>query len=411
MLDSMRKLPVVLVALCGASTAALADGRLSGRVTDLNDQPVGDATVVVTGPGGAETVVTTDPTGHYVATVHAGGLYTVMFAFGKAQVGAHVDIPADGTATLNSKLEMAGEIIEIHGQRPLQYAKPKSDPLAIPPYSDQAALGDTWSRAWLLLYVDDHGVVSRIKFLERPGHDLDEIAVKHAFGLRFDPARDGHGAPVASYIVWPLEWPALGWLQSRQALANRLPVFPDTVQLAHGLFMDSYPPCAGEEGLDLGAIHPMARDCSIPDLSRADASEPWLVRDSSVPPPVVAAAPVIDPVKLRADQIASAAQSRTAAIVATATTGAMLAGAAVAYWQFSKYHDRVNADIADQTSFHPARLASDRDHQRSWELGMLGFTTGTLISGMVSEYFWSHASAVVVQPSAEGGTLSYAGRF
>jgi hypothetical protein len=155
----------------------------------------------------------------------------------------------------------------------------------------------------------------------------------------------------------------------------------------------------------------MLRDCSVPDLSRADASEPWLVRDSRVPPPVVAEAPVIDPVKLRADQIASAAQNRTSAIIATAVTGAMVAGMGVSYWQFSKYHDRVNADEADQTSLHGARLASDRDHQRSWELGMLGFTTGTLISGLVTEYFWSHASAVLVQPNAEGGTLSYAGRF
>lgn len=406
----MRKLPVVLVALCGASTAALADGRLAGRVTDFNDQPVGDASVVVTGPDGAETAVTTDPTGRYVATVHAGGPYTVTFSFGKERVGARVVIPADGAATLNGRLEMGGEIIEVHGTPPIQYAKPKSDPLAIPPYSDAAVLGDYWSRGWLLLDVDDHGVVARIKFLKRPGHDLDAIAVKHAFGLLFDPARDGHGVPVRSYIVWPLEWPSMGWLQSRQALANRLPIFPDTVQFDHGgIFMDGYPPCA-DEGIDLGAVHPMVRDCSVPDLSRADASEPWLGRDSSVPPPVVAAAPILDPAKLRADQIASARQNRRSAIIATGVTAAMVAGVAVTYLQFSKYHDRVNAEEADQTSLHPG-LASDQDHQRAWEGGMLGFMAGALVSGMATEYFWSHSSVVMLQPTGEGGTLSYAGRF
>jgi hypothetical protein len=406
----MTKLSVVLVVLCGASVAAFADGRLSGRVTDRNDQPVGGASVIVTGPDGAEAVVTTDPTGRYVATVPAGGAYTVVFAFGKAKLGAHVDIPADGAAQLDSKLEMGGEIIEVHSHRPVQYAKPKADPLLIPPYSDAAALGDTWSRAWLLLDVNDHGVVDRLKFLKRPGHDLDDIAVKYAFDLRFDPARDGRGVPTRSYVVWPLEWPALGWLLSRQSLAIRLPQFPEVVQAPHGIFVDMYPPCQGEQGLPLSSLYPMLRDCSVPDLSRGDASEPWLVRDSRVPPPVVAAAPILDPAKLRADQIALARQNRTSAIIATAITGAMVVGVAASYWQFSKYHDRVNADEADHTTFHPDRLASDRDRQRNWGYGMLGFMTGTLISGLATDYFWAHSS-LTLQPSAEGASVSYAGRF
>src|SRR5262245_15417022 len=149
----MRLLVVLLV--CCVSAVAVADSKLSGRVTDRSDQPVGGATVIITGPNGSETRVVTDPTGSYVATVPTGGAYSVVFAFGKMKIGGQVDVPADGAATLDGKLELTGEIIEVREHRPLQYAKPKFDPLIIPPYSDRAALEDRWVKAWLLLYVDE----------------------------------------------------------------------------------------------------------------------------------------------------------------------------------------------------------------------------------------------------------------
>jgi hypothetical protein len=422
----MNKLPVTLLVLCGATATAIADGKLSGRVTDVNDQPVKDASVVVTGEHGVEATVTTDPTGHYVATVHDGGSYTVTFAFGKTRIGRRVDIPGDGVATLDGMLELGTEIIEIHDRpKPITYAKPKQDPLAIPPYSDRAVLGDYWGKAWLLLDVDARGVVSRVKFLKRPGMDLDDIAVKHAFGLSFEPARDKFGTPSRSYIVWSLEWPAFGWLQDHELSTQRLPRFPGYAQAGtlvrdgrvqlqggHTIMISGWPECAGGTGLNQGAIHPALRDCSVPDLSRGDASERWIARDSTVPPPVVADAPIIDPVKLREDQIGAANRYRTSAIVATAGTGAVVIGTVIAYLRFRSYSDRVSADQNDHALLPPGQLASDKDGMHGWSLGTTAFAGGALIGAVVSATLWSHASSdLALQPTGSGASLSYAGKF
>jgi len=405
------RLLVALFVWCGVSAVAVADSKLSGRVTDNNDQPVGGTTVTITAPDGSETRVVTDPTGAYVATVPTGGPYSVVFAFGKMKIAGQVDVPADGAATLDGKLELTGEIIEVRENRPLQYAKPKSDPLIIPPYSDRVALGNHWAKAWLLLYVDDHGVVTRLKFLKRPGYDLDEIAVKHAFGLTFDPARNAHGVPTASYIVWPLEWPAMGWLQSRALLMNRLPKFPQVFQAeGGGVLVDILPRCAGTGPMNLTSVHPVYRDCSVPDLSKADASEPWLSRDSKVPPPVVADAPVIDPVQRHNELVGSANRNRTYAYAAAATTGAMALGLAVTYFQYRKYFNRADEDQY-RLDFAPGRLEADRASARDWEFGMIGFTTATVLSGMVTSYFWSRSAAFALEARSMGGALSYSGRF
>jgi len=410
-MTKLRLALFILSGLCGTSGLALADGTLTGRVTDLNEQPVGDAVVIITGADGIQTRTMTDPTGHYAATVPGGGSYAVVFAFGKARVQARLEIPADGALTLNTRLEVGGEVIEITGQhQPVTYARPKSDPLAIPPYSDQAALGDHWAKAWLLLDVDDRGVVTRAKFLKRPGFDLDEIAVKHVFGMRFDPARDHNGVPTPSFIVWPLEWPSLNWLQSRGALANRLPTFLDLVHAVPGGFaVDSYPPCLDDGPLRLSDIHPVARDCAIPDLSRGDASELWYVRDSRVRPPVVADAPPIDPRVVHEQEIAEAKHNRRSAVVSAAAAGVLAVGTVLAYTQLSKASDRLDAD---QASGRFVDVPADQTRLTRWELGTAALLTGAAVSAVASVHFWSHSSVLTLEPMAEGGgALSYAGQF
>ena len=407
----MKMIPVTLLVLCGASAIAFADATLSGRVLDLNDQPVGGATVTIKASDGSETRADTDPTGRYVVQVPTTGPHAVSFTLGKIVVGAQVDIPADGKVSLDSRLPVGGEIIEVQGNQPLRYAKPKVDPLRIPPYSDQAVLGNHWSKAWLLLDVDDRGVVARVKFLQRPGHDLDEIAVNYAFGMTFDPARNKFGVPVRSYIVWPLEWPAIGWHQLRQLPANRLPNLPEVVQNDHDVIFDMYPPCAEGQSLNLSLAEPVQRSCAIPDLSRMDASEPWILRDASVPPPVVAAAPIIEPRQERADRIASARQNRTYAIISTVVTGAAITGLAVSYQHFKKYSDRYDEDQTSLAPIPPGRPQSDLDHKHSWEMGMIAFAAGTMVSGIATGYFWSHASHLSLQPQGDGGAISYAGSF
>jgi hypothetical protein len=405
----MTKFCAVLLVMCGSSAAAFADAKLSGQVTDLNDQPVRGARVVVTGSQGLETLVKTDPTGHYTATVHAAGSYSVVFSFGETQMARRIDVPAEGTMNLNATLELGGEVIEIHEKlRPLQLAQPKQDPLRIPPYSDKAILEDRWSKAWLLLDVDDRGVVDRIKFLKRPGNDLDAIAVKFAFELQFDPARNNRGVPTRTYIVWPLEWPSHQWLIGRYGIITRMPKYladADEV-LPIGMEGPRWPRCAGTGPMQLNASRPTLRDCSEPDLSRADASEPWIVRDASVPPPPAKVAPTLDPVMFRAQQVATRQRFRTSAIIASAVTGALVVGGAVAYTQWRKYDDRADAatDSVHRSSYQKSATG--------WEVGMTAFLASAVGTGMISSYLWSRASrSLVLQRNADGSYVGYAGSF
>src|SRR3954470_16378753 len=46
----------------------------------------------------------------------------------------------------------------------------------IPPYSDEARMGNVWVISYVWLDIDETGTVQRVKFIKRPGHDLDQIA-------------------------------------------------------------------------------------------------------------------------------------------------------------------------------------------------------------------------------------------
>lgn len=100
---------------------------------------------------------------------------------------------------------------------------------------------DVWTRAWMLLDIDERGVVRQIKWLHRPGYDLEPIALAH------------------------VEWPSYWWLVTHQGLTTRLP--DDAGRL----------PCRGAGPLNLDRVHPVYRDCSLPDMSKV-VSEPWIPR-------------------------------------------------------------------------------------------------------------------------------------
>jgi hypothetical protein len=134
-----------------------------------------------------------------------------------------------------------------------------------PPYSDYAIEHDTWTRAWLVLDIDERGVVTRVKFAKRPGADLDQIAVDRALAMRFSPAEDASGRPMRTQILWPIEWPSYWWLVTTQGLATRIPTS------IYGV------PCAGSGPLNLDSAHPVYRDCSMPDVSKL-AAERWLTK-------------------------------------------------------------------------------------------------------------------------------------
>lgn len=142
---------------------------------------------------------------------------------------------------------------------PLRYARPA------PAYSEESIERDVWTRAWMLLDIDERGVVKQIKWLNRPGYDLEPIALAQAFGTRFEPARDGRGRAQAARIVYPIEWPSYWWLVTREGLTTRL---PDDVGAIR---------CRGDGTLNLSRVHPVYRDCSLPDMSKV-VSEPWIPR-------------------------------------------------------------------------------------------------------------------------------------
>src|ERR1041384_8377672 len=101
-----------------------------------------------------------------------------------------------------------GETIHVEGTAPKGTPpKPAKKYHAIAPrYSDYAIEHDVWARAWLMLDIDARGQVTRVKLVRRPGADLDQIAIETAMKMRFEPARDALGAPVASRLLWTIEW-------------------------------------------------------------------------------------------------------------------------------------------------------------------------------------------------------------
>ena len=134
-------------------------------------------------------------------------------------------------------------------------------------HSNTATIDDEWVRAWMTLDVDETGNVRHLKWMKRPGHDLDAIAVREAFDVRFEPARNAAKKAVASQILWMFEWPSHSWLiDHRNYDLTRMP--SDYTKVA----------CqkAGEHRHD-------RRDCTQADLA-SSLAEAWLAKPPPPPP-------------------------------------------------------------------------------------------------------------------------------
>ena len=254
-----------------ATSAASAEPRpasINGQLVDTYTAfPIGGADVFVTGPRGLQATLATDDTGHYLAAVDGPGTYYLTFALGPQRIGYKVEVAEGGSTHFDAKLDR-GEVIEIHDiprkRPPIMPALPHRLQL-IPTYSDAIIERDTWVKAWLLLDIDETGGVARAKFLNRPGHDLDQIAIDHALALKFSPAYDGLGHPMRTLIIFPLEWPSYWWMAATQGgFALRM---PEARVIAHI-------PCRDSGPMHMGSIHPVYRDCTKPDLSHLE-TEPW----------------------------------------------------------------------------------------------------------------------------------------
>lgn len=250
------------------STVALADELppLDGRVVDLmSGLPVEGAVVTVHGPAGILQTLATDADGRYRTTI-AQGTYRVLFTFGKASLRGEITVGRGG-ATLDCKLDAKiGEVIEIEGEvaPPVPPKATNHAPRAAPPYSEAAILRAVWTKAHMLLDIDEHGTVVRYKFLRRPGHDLEKIAARQVSKLKFEPAKDGRGQPMRAYLVWTIEWPSVAWLEMLHRPRTWMPPPAAYAKV----------PCEGSGPWRMGSQYKGYRDCSQPDL-RAGATERW----------------------------------------------------------------------------------------------------------------------------------------
>lgn len=188
-------------------------GDLAGTVTTLDGAPIRDASVHVAA-GGREVVVKTNAKGVFHAKlVAAGGTYVY--------VEAKVKITGQLAAAVR---EGELEAIEIRETLPpVVQPKAKIGLDVVPPYSDKAMDKDVWTRAWLLLEVDATGTVRRLKLLNAPGYDLDAIAIREAFKIPFEPARDRVDNKVMALVLWTWEWPSHYWMLQYRQKPNRIP--------------------------------------------------------------------------------------------------------------------------------------------------------------------------------------------
>ena len=248
-------------AILSGAKAAAADGvvvgagELRGRVIDAGGRPALGERVRVMPVTGVDHVLQTD----------ADGAFGPVTLSGAALVYVPGDLIIQATTAVSRRRRKRPEVIELSEiVPPTTPVKATSDPMIVGEYSEEALDHDAWTRAWLLLDVSESGVVTRIKVLDRPGYGLDAIAIRDAFKLQFEPARDGADQTVRSLAFWSFEWPSISWMRAHRA-RRRIPNAALKV------------PCRGS-----GPSRTVYRDCKQPNLSNV-LTEPWI--DSSAPKP------------------------------------------------------------------------------------------------------------------------------
>lgn len=407
-----------LVLLCVASTAS-ADAVLQGRVIDLLGQPIAGARVHVLA-GSDHQVVETDSAGYYTVHVDGNQEVSVVIGAGEHHTFRKGTIKDGGVQTLDFEVEVAqGEIIRIIDAKPptVPPKLSKDIPHITPPYSDEAVERDAWARAWLLLDIDESGKVLRVKLLRRPGFDLDEIAVKEAMKLRFEPALDEHEKPMRTQILWSMEWPSHGWLVEHNGTAQRLPVEAYVIDpLLRGFGGQGQPvapptgasalvrvPCAGSGPLNLDLRYPVYRDCSKPDLGRASLL-PWLDGNG----PIVPDPPL--PPHLRRTVLRT--PHRLAQISVSAGALALAAGFAFSYSQYDKYASR-RAELERDPRANLFEYTQTGARLERWRQ-LTAVTGATAAAGaLVAAFVWIRPpmKRLTIQPEKRGGTVSFMSRF
>ncbi len=411
-----------LVLLWVVGTAS-ADAVLQGRVTDLLGKPIGGARVHVL-TGSDHKVVETDAEGYYRVDIDGTKEISVVIGAGELHTFRKGTI-TDGTVkTLDLEVEIAeGEVIRILDSKPptVPPRLSKDIPKITPQYSEEAVERDAWARAWLLLDIDETGKVVRVKLLRRPGFDLDEIAVKEAMKLRFDPALDEHKKPMRTQMLWSMEWPSHGWLVEHNGTATRLPVEAYVIDpLMRGFGGIGQPtapptgasslsrvPCAGSGPLNLDLRYPVYRDCSKPDLARASIL-PWLDGTGPIPPDVDA------PQLALRRTVLVRNPNRVAQLSVVAGAAALAVGFAFSYAKYDGYQgDLAEMKRLPQEDFSLFEYKRTGARAERWrQVSMVSGATA-IAGAAIAAFVWFHPpmKRLAVQPEQSGASVSFQSRF
>ncbi len=309
---------------------AYIKGVLSDSETAL---PVGGADVVFRKKGKVIVKTTTDENGRYQVKVEPG-FYEVVFKFGGSSLFRVFRARGAKVARVNGRLRQAdGEVIVIRERRRVRKAAATNfNALKTPPYSDRAIKSNRWARAWLVLDVNPEGLVTRAKFMHKPGEELEKIALDQVFKLEFDPSINEDGVPIRTLVLWSIDWPSYWWLidhygtaagmprrqnptfstaglrkaatseaalqgpgttigglriqnldpEAGQGGSNRSPFGTgfrtlsgaEPIVTTTGTLADSVP-CRGQAPKSLDAVSSVLRDCTPPDFNKLWNSEPW----------------------------------------------------------------------------------------------------------------------------------------
>lgn len=318
----------------------LLTGELTGKVTDADGDPLAGVEVHVISSSGEQVVVT-----------NANGRYRVDLgqAAGQKTVFVRQVARINGESVVSGTLETGEEYFEILAtEQPKVMPKATSGTNPTLEYSDLAKDRNVWARAWLLLEVDEEGKVRRLKLLQAPGNDLDEIALRAAVKLRFEPARNAAGKAIPALVLWTYEWPAYWWMIENKHVFGRVPNEAAEV------------PCAGSDRLA-----DVYRDCTPAPIAEANHVE-W------IDPGTIAAAleRPKDPAKYRHSRWYQTPLSWV--LVGSGAT--LFAGGVYSLTSAQQYRKR-----ADET-MSPTRRAQLMDTADTRELG--GYILGALGLGL-----------------------------
>jgi hypothetical protein len=193
----------------------IALGTLEGRIVEgATLTAIEGATIIVTDSQRGPVVASgmTDPNGQFHYNVPPG-TYDILGIFGDARwIHLNSKVERNKITQVPGALSLDAEIVTVHEQAPNpEHRAPEAIRATVKPilpYSDQAINENIWAVGWMLVDVNEKGIVTAFRFLHRPGYGLDEIAATEIWGLRFKPAVDAAGQPMSTKVLWKLEWPA-----------------------------------------------------------------------------------------------------------------------------------------------------------------------------------------------------------